>query len=49
MKTIDREIESLLKIKDLYPKLLIARTKHPEYIYEGIRIIDINDWLITYE
>lgn len=48
-KTFDRKIESLLKIKDSYPKLLIARTKHPEYFYEGIRIIDINDWLITCE
>ena len=44
-KTFAREIDSLLKIKDAYPKLLIAKTGHPEYIYEGIRVIDIGEWL----
>lgn len=46
-KTFDREINSLLKINDAYPKILIANTKHDTYQYEGIQIIDISKWLIN--
>ena len=44
-ETFKREVSPLLAIKDAYPKMIIARTKHPESQYQGVRIVDIGEWL----
>ena len=43
--TFEREIYPLMKIRDAYPKILIARTKHELYDYQGIKIYDLARWL----
>lgn len=45
-KTFQREYTPLLAIRDAYPKMIIARTHHETYDYQGIKIIDICHWLM---
>ncbi len=43
--TFQREVDPLLRIKDAYPKMILARTKQEPYQYEGVKIVDAADWL----
>lgn len=44
--TLKREISPLESIKDSYPKLLLVNSGHGEYDIEGIKVVDISDWLL---
>jgi len=46
-KIFEREVSPLLKINAAYSKVVIARTCHAAYQYEGVKIVDIADWLIN--
>lgn len=45
-ETFEREVAPLLAIRDAYPKMVIARTKHEAVDYEGIKVVDLARWLM---
>lgn len=46
-ETFQRKTRPLLEIRDAYPKVVLARTKHDSYDYEGIQVIDLASWLMN--
>ena len=44
--TFEREITPLRKIRDAYPKAVIAKTGHETTDWDGIKVIDLGRWLM---
>lgn len=44
--TFEREITPLRKIRDAYPKAIIAKTGHEATDWDGIKVIDLGRWLM---
>lgn len=41
----EREYSPLPAIRDAYPKMIIARTHHETYDYQGVQVVDLCRWL----
>lgn len=36
----------LLSVRDAFPKVLVARTRHEPYAREGVLVLDFTRWLL---
>ena len=45
-RTLERELSSLQKISDHYPKFILTMDMDPEADYEGIKRINVLEWLV---
>lgn len=45
-ETLERELAPLLEIRDAYPKVVLARTRHETTDWDGVRVIDLATWLM---
>jgi len=48
-KTVDREFGNLLKIKDNYPKYVVSMDMIHGNTYQGIRQLQVSDFLMSKE
>lgn len=46
-ETLQRKLNPLISAKDAYPKMLLANTGHGAYDIEGIKIMDLSEWLLN--
>ena len=40
------ELAPLLSIRDAFPEVLIARTRHEPYTREGVLVLDLARWML---
>ncbi len=44
--TLERELAPLPSIRGAFPKVLIARTRHEPYTWEGVLVLNLARWLL---
>ena len=44
--TLERELAPPLSVMDAFPKVLIVRTRHEPYTWEGVLVLDLARWLL---